>query len=122
MFLRASILSGTALPALSANMVGPLWSITSSSASAAFCQRGQPADVFAGIHRRNELAAAGKRDRVLELAAPSAQWRQPFLSNTVRSPFGRRGGVSPSAALHLGHGAPAPPHRQARSLSDGRSD
>jgi hypothetical protein len=43
-------------------------------------------DVFAGILERDEFAAAGQRDRIIERPVPSfvrRQWRQPFLSNAV---------------------------------------
>jgi hypothetical protein len=44
-----------------------------------------------------------------------------LLSTSVLKPFGARGSVSSSLALHCGHGIPAPPQVQARSLSNGLS-
>lgn len=64
----------------------------------------QRRDVFAGIAERDQLAAIGQRDRVVETFRP-AQCRQPFLSASTLKPLGIFDG---SLALHKDESFPAP--------------
>jgi hypothetical protein len=78
-------------------------------------------DVFAGILERDELVPAGQRDWIVEGSRHPLLWLNGALSASVLKPFGIRGAVSSSVALHRGHGALAPPQVHACSPSHGLS-
>jgi hypothetical protein len=89
-----------------------------------FRQAGYPlrraSDINRGVSEGDEFPTIRVDDRFIEWCGP-AQWRQPSLSTSVLKPDGIRGLAASFTALHIGHGAPAPPQPQACGPSHGLS-